>query len=83
MVVLTNSLTGGALPAVHEWVEVVRSPTGGVPVPGASPVSPLVASVALTEAPLTVGREGTASEALVVVVVVVVVVRVPAQSSQQ
>ena len=65
------------------WVEVVCSVTDRVPVPGAATVSPLVSSVALTEAPLTVCREGAASKALVAVVVVVVVVRVPSQASQE
>ena len=72
-VVLTNSLAGGALSAVHEGVEVVCSLTDRVPVLGTAAVPPLVAPVALTEAPLTVSCEGTATKALVVVVIVVVV----------
>ena len=80
---LTNSLTGGAVSAVHEGVEVVWSVPGRVQVPDTAAVAPLVASVALTEAPLTVSCEGTATKALVVVIIMVVVVRVPAQSSQK
>ena len=80
---LTYSLTGGALSAVHEGVEVVWSVAGREVAGLTLAEPPLVASVALTESPLTVGSEGAAAKALVVVVIVVVVVGVPAQAPQQ